>query len=131
LAALVACTSTGTVNCGGCPGDYLDPNGVIRAGDAVASVRVCIDGTCRTQRYTYDDPPERYPLVTGTDPPNRARIDELAVTTFDVDQKPIRTVYGRSLALPVVKAPPKDSCACTGLRITYDDAAGRFVVTTQ
>jgi hypothetical protein len=93
---------------------------------------VCIDGRCRTETYpAHDRNYGEYAAVTGTYPPNPARIDKMRVTTFDADHKVVRTVYGRSLALPAVKEPPKNSCACVGLRFTYDGAAHRFVVTTQ
>lgn len=131
LVALVACTSA--VNqCGACPGSYVDPNGVIRPGDAVASVRVCIDGRCGTQTYpTYDRTFGQYAAVTGIDPPNPAHIDRMQVTTFDAKGKVVHTVYGRSIDLPAVKMPPRNSCACFGMIFTYDAAADRFVVTTQ
>jgi hypothetical protein len=61
----------------------------------------------------------------------RAHIDALQVMAFDADGKVVRTVAERSLDLPVVKKPPKNSCVRYGLRITYDGAAGRFVVATQ
>jgi hypothetical protein len=131
LVALVACTSA-VKQCGGCPGSYVDPNGLIRPGDTVASVRVCIDGRCRTASYAaYEGQYGRYGVVGGTYPPNPAHIDTLQVTTFDPDGKVVRTVEERSFDLPVVKKPPKNSCPCYGLRITYDAAAGRFVVATQ
>ena len=131
LVALAACTSA--VNqCGACPGSYLDPNGLIRPGDAVASIRVCIDGKCGTQTYPrYGRTYGQYAAITGTYPPNPAHIESLQVTTFDAKHKVVRTVFGTSLDLPAVKPPPKNSCACSGLIFTYDAAAHRFAVTTQ
>ena len=129
--ALAACNST-TPNCGACPGDYFDPNGVIASGDAVARVRVCIDGTCRTQTYSADDRASgRYGAVIGTYPPDRRRIATIEATTFDAAGKVVRVVTGRSIDLPAVKDSGRNSCACDGLKIAYDRVAERFVVTTQ
>ena len=131
MLALTACTST-VVQCGACPGSYLDPNGLIRPGDAVASVRVCLDDRCTTQTYrAQGEPPGQYAAVTGTYPPNAARVDRLQVTIFDDEGAAIRTVVGHSLELPVVKAASRDSCTCSGLIFKYDAAAHRFAVTTQ
>lgn len=130
MLALTACTST-VVQCGGCPGSYLDPNGLIRSGDAVASVRVCLDGRCTTQTYPRQGQPQgQYAAVTGTYPPNAARVDSLQVTIFDAEGAAIRTVAARSLDLPAVKA-SDGPCACSGFIFKYDAAAHRFAVTTQ
>jgi len=129
---LTACTSTVVDQCGGCPGSYLDPNGLIRPGDAVASVRVCLDGECRTETYpTYGRVPGQYAAVTGTYPPNPAHVGRIEATTFDAAGAVIRTVVGRSLELPKVKEPPRNSCACSGFVFRYDATAQRFVVKTQ
>jgi hypothetical protein len=95
-------------------------------------VQVCIDGTCQTQTYTHDEREYgEYAVVTGLHPPNPDRIDTMRVTTFGANDKVVRSVYGRSLDLPAVKEPPSNSCACSGLMITYDDVSHRFTVTTQ
>jgi len=130
VVALAGCTST-VVQCGACPGSYLDPNGLIRPGDAVASVRVCLDDRCTTQTYpTYGQTSGRYAAVTGTYPPDPARVDRLQVTTLDAVDAVIRTVVARSLDLPEVKT-PDGPCACSGFVFRYDAAAHRFAVTTQ
>src|SRR3954468_18260053 len=87
--AVVACHSAAVVNvCGACPGDYLDPNGLIGPYDQVASIRVCIDSVCRTMRYQeYNRRYSQYASVTGTHPPNRDRIERIEVTTFDAQNK--------------------------------------------
>jgi len=128
--ALTACTST-AVQCGACPGSYLDPNELIRPGDAVASVRVCLDDRCTTQTYPRQGPPDgQYAAVTGTYPPNAARVDSLQVTIFDARGEVIRTVVGHSLDLPAVPA-ANGSCTCSGFIFKYDPDAHRFAVTTQ
>jgi len=127
---LTACTSA--VNqCGGCPGSYLDPTGLIRPGDAVASIRVCLDGECTTRADPAGQVGDRYYAVTGTYPPNPARVDRIEATTFDAAGAVIRTVVGRSLDLPKVNEPPRNSCACSGWIFRYDAAAKRFTVATQ
>jgi hypothetical protein len=132
LVALAGCRSSAVIQCGGCPGSYLDPNGLIRPGDAVVSVRVCIDGRCTTETYpTYGRIHGHYAVVTGAYPPNPAHINRMQVTTFDAKNNVVRKVFARSLDLPPVKPPPKNSCACPGLIFTYEATAHRFAVTTQ
>jgi hypothetical protein len=136
LLALVACGSSSvvptTVQCGACPGDYLDPNGLIGPSDQVAGIRVCIDGACRTEQHTG---PERgqgwHYNITGVHPPNRHHIESLEVTTFDIHNKVIRLATGTSIDLPTLPSTSVYSCACSGFKMAYDKAAGRFVITAQ
>jgi hypothetical protein len=129
--ALVACRSA-AIQCGGCPGDYVDPNGLIGPHDQVASIRVCIDSVCRTMQYQeFDRRHSQYAYVIGTHPPNLDRIDSIEITTFDAQNKVVRVETGTSIDLPTVKRTGRNSCACSGLKIAYDNTGGRFVVTTQ
>jgi len=130
--AVAACGSAPVRQCGACPGDYVDPNSLIGPTDQVAGIRVCIDGVCRTTRYgEVDRSQHRYTYLTGTYPPNRDRIGRIEITTFDARDRVIRVEAATSIDLPTVKPVRKNSCACSGLKIAYDNAAGRFVVTTQ
>jgi hypothetical protein len=130
--AVVACGSAATLQCGACPGDYVDPNGLIGPDDQVASIRVCIESVCRTTQYDEVERSQgRYANVTGTHPPNRHRIDSIEITTFDAQNKVVRVETATSIDLPTVKRTRKNSCACSGLKIEYDNQGGRFVVTTQ
>ena len=130
--AVVACDSNAGIQCGPCPGDYVDPNGLIGPHDQVASIRVCIDSACRKMQYRESDRRRsQYPSVIGTYPPNRDRIESIEVTTFDAQNKVVRVETGTSIDLPAVKRTGKHPCDCSGLRIAYDNTGGRFVVTTQ
>ncbi|MDQ1742194.1 MAG: hypothetical protein QOE23_533 [Pseudonocardiales bacterium] len=73
----------------------------------------------------------RYAYVIGTYPPNRHRIESIAITTFDAQHKVVRVETATSIDLPTVKRHGKNSCACSGLKIAYDNQGARFVVTTQ
>lgn len=133
--AVAACSSgtgTGTMQCKPCPGNYLDPNGLIGSSDQVASVRVCMDSLCRTTQYSEAERSEgRYANILGTYPPDRHRIERLEVTTFDARNKVIRVETGTSITLPTVKKTDIHSCTCTGLKFAYDSQGRRFAVTTQ
>jgi hypothetical protein len=131
--AVVACHSAATViQCGACPGDYVDPNGLIGPQDQVASIRVCIDSVCRTMQYhDVDRRHGGYANIIGSSPPNRARIESIEITTFDAQHRVVRVETGSSIDLPTVKRTGKNSCACSGFKIAYDNTGGRFVVTTQ
>ncbi len=130
--AVVACGSAAVRQCGACPGDYVDPNGLIGPHDQVASIRVCIDSVCRTQQYSEAERSQgRYSYVTGTYPPNRDRIESIEITTFDAQHKVVRVETATSIDLPTVKRHGKNSCACSGLKIAYDNQGGRFAFTTQ
>jgi hypothetical protein len=132
--AIAACSSDaiGAMQCKPCPGNYLDPNGLIGPDDHVASIRVCIDGVCRTARYDELSRSEgRYANIIGTNPPNRQRIERIEVTTFDARNKVVRVATGTSIDLPAIKKTDIHSCICTGLKFAYDSQGRRFVVTTQ
>jgi hypothetical protein len=130
---VVACSSSaGTMQCGGCPGDYLDPNGLIGPDGQVASIRVCIDSACVTTRYDEAERSQGWHYnITGVHPPNRHHIERIEVTTFDAQDKVVRVETATSIDLPTVKKTDIHSCACTGLKFGYDNTGGRFVVTTQ
>jgi hypothetical protein len=128
----VACSSATPIQCGACPGDYVDPNGLIGPHDQVASIRVCIDSVCRMmQNQEFGRGDSRHAYVILIHLPNRDRIESIEITTFNSDNKVVRVETGTSIDLPTVTRTGKHPCECSGLKIAYDNTGGRFVVTTQ
>jgi hypothetical protein len=116
---LTACGSE-RANCSPCPGDALVSDGLVRGGENVTDLRVCLDGMCETQRYVQG-------FLVLIRPPDSHRIRTIVVTTLDHGTA-VRTFTGGEIDLPKPKK-GHGPCGCHARDLRYDVAAERFVVT--
>jgi len=116
---LAGCASSVTVNCGGCPGDALVTTGLVRPGDAVTAIRVCVDVRCETEPY------QRGSLVLLHLP--TGQLHQLEVTTLDRGQV-VRTLRATDLDVPAPRS-GGGPCACHSRNVSYDPAHARLEIT--
>jgi hypothetical protein len=97
----------------------LASTGLVAPGEVVTDVQVCLDGICKTERYS----PGYLILVR---PPDRHRIRTMRVTTMD-DGRVVRVLTDVDIYLP----DPKKShgpCGCHARRLEWNPAHAGFDV---